>query len=629
MKNLALKIYYNAATLLVIAAGVSVFDAALALKFRPNRILGIPDGLSFLAQDTVVYLVFLGVLFALSAALVFPLTALARKYKKIVEYPLVMAYAVSTGILLTVIVAVYIGFAIFGIPDAKESKLSYILLLALVPELVFILYKLGKIFNSRVLRKITPTGLIPTICSVIVVIIVLAGFIFEPVDYPAVRNEYTGRPNVLLITIDAQRRDYFSFMGNQNVNTPNVDRLAEKSVVFTNAYANAPWTVPSMFTMHTSSYPSVHGANIETRGSDQLPTLAEILRENGYDTEAYTANTLLDEETGFNRGFVRYHGYEDIPALKWAHRTTLYYMWAIIREKRVTRMKVDTTEWLTGVLCNRLAVDRDRPFFIWAHYLDPHEPLTPPDKFIDGGPDVIETAHEFMPRQVPDVDIRDKDIALKLYAAEVEYVDYCLGKVFGVMEKQGLMDNTLIIVTADHGEEHFEHGTYGHGKSHFRPVLAIPMLVSGPGLTPAECSYPVDLTDVMPTILAYTGIGDENETAGENMLELVGKTPGKPEDAVIFFEANGADTTMKSIYLYPYIISRTGEKVYRYELRDTRIETGPEDLVTDADEAALEKYRTTLDAWAEKVKEEAAEYKKKAVKLGESKREHLKNLGYI
>jgi arylsulfatase A-like enzyme len=216
-----------------------------------------------------------------------------------------------------------------------------------------------------------------------------------------------------------------------------------------------------------------------------------------------------------------------------------------------------------------------------------------------------------------------------LYAAEVDYVDYGLGEVFNVMKKQGLMDNTLIIVTADHGEEHFEHGKYGHGKSHFKPVLAIPMLVSGPGLTPAECSYPVDLTDVMPTIVAYTAINNGNETAGENMLELINKTPEKPEDAVIFFEANGADATMKSIYLYPYIMSRTGEKVHRYELRDTRVETGPEDLVTDADEAVFEKYRTALDAWAEKVKEEAAKYKKKDVKLGESKRENLKNLGYI
>ena len=90
MRNLALKIYYNAATLLIIAAGVSLFDGALALKFRPNRILGLLDALSFLAQDTVVYFVLLGVLFALSAAVVFPLVALVRKYRKIVEYPLVM-----------------------------------------------------------------------------------------------------------------------------------------------------------------------------------------------------------------------------------------------------------------------------------------------------------------------------------------------------------------------------------------------------------------------------------------------------------------------------------------------------------------------------------------------------------
>jgi arylsulfatase A-like enzyme len=629
MKNFALKIYYNAATLLIIAAGVSVFDGALALKFRPNRILGFLDAVSFLAQDTVVYFVLLGVLFALSAAVVFPLLALVRKYRNVVKYPLVMVYAVSASILLTLVVAVYIGFAIFGVPDAKESKLSYVLLLAVLPELVYILYKSGKILNSWAFKKIIPVRIISTVCSVIILILVFVGFVFEPVDFSPIKNEYVGRPNVLLITIDAQRPDHFSYTGNPNVNTPNVDGLAEKSVVFTDAYANAPWTIPSMFTMLTSSHPSVNGAGMETRGSDQLPTLAEILRENGYDTEAYTANTLLDEELGFNRGFVRFHGYEDVPALKWAHRTALYYMWAIIREKRVTRMKVDTTEWLTGVLCGRVAVERDRPFFICAHYLDPHEPLTPPDEFIKGGPDVVETAREFMPRQVPDVDISDKDIAIKLYGAEVEYVDDSLGKVFNVIEKQGLMENTLIIITADHGEEHFEHGKYGHGKSHFKPVLAVPMLVFGPGLIPAKCSYPVDLTDIMPTILAYTGIDYENETAGENMLELVGKTPEKPENAVIFFEANGADTTMKSIYVYPYIMSRTGEKAHHYELRDTRVVTGPEDIVVDADEVLLEKYRTTLDAWAGKVKEEAAKYEKKTVTIGESKREHLKNLGYI
>lgn len=473
--------------------------------------------------------------------------------------------------------------------------------------------------------------------AVLSAVLVVAGFaLFNPGgDVP--KGDFIDGPNVVIITIDALRPDRVSAYNADYVDTPNLDAFAGRSLRFEEACTNNPWTIPSMFTMNSSRYPTVHGADLTHVANENVVTLAEVLKSHGYETEAYVANQILYGELGFKRGFDRYVEFGDIVPLLAFKRTTVYRFFKRVRDTVIpyyTNIEAeDSTEWLTGELVSSFSRNRGRPFFVWAHYLDPHTPLTPPREYVDGTPEFVDEALRLgflYSTYEEDLAPDDRGWLVPLYEAEVRYVDAQLERVFDALEESGLYDNSIIIITADHGEEFFEHGRYGHGKTHYDEVVSIPLMIHVPGGKPGVTDYPASLADVMPTVLDYVGADAPPGMSGESLVPVLSGEPPGSGDKFIFVDRASTDRNLKSARLYPYTLTRSGSGDYAYDMRDNRVHNGPDDRVENPDNKLFEYYRATLDDWAIETDAEAEVLGGTAeIGIDAERREELKGLGYL
>ena len=317
-------------------------------------------------------------------------------------------------------------------------------------------------------------------------------------------------PNILLITLDTTRFDRLSCYGYSLPTSPNLDALAAESVLYTRAYSTSSWTLPAHASLFTGKLVSSHGAQKDPTGPlklsagiqgnkdwDQLrarglsvdeTTLAQILKQVGYDTSAVVAGPWMKKVFGLNRGF---DYYDDNDIKKVSGRAA----------PEVTR---NALHWLRS---------RDNaPFFLFLNYFDVHTPYVLPERdarmfMPEGGPDAYReyTDHMFSPAEERPAGYRE--FANYMYDAEIRYMDKYIGKLFDMMKSIGMYDNTMIIVTADHGEMMGEHGRRGHGKSLFEPEIHIPQFVKYPEGEVAHSVFDARtlVVDILPLILERIG----------------------------------------------------------------------------------------------------------------------------
>jgi arylsulfatase A-like enzyme len=314
--------------------------------------------------------------------------------------------------------------------------------------------------------------------------------------------------NLVLITIDTLRADHLGCYGYKRPTSPNIDALARRGTLFTHAYAPIPLTVPSHASMMTSLYPITHGirANYHIL-DDSFTTLAEVLKTHGYATMAVTSAYCLEKKIGLSQGFDTY---------------------------------VDTEKKFQSLAGRVTGVTRDsvgnlgRPFFMWLHYFDPHGPYNPPplyqNLFIPTNPQEID-ALEKRRREIlfnggkPTEHELAKFIAL--YDSEIRYVDDEVGKFFELLKEKGLAKNTIIVITADHGEG-FGHDYYfDHGDRLYEEEIHVPLIMAGPGRKiPGSrvISENVRLVDLMPTCLGLLRIPHEaSSLEGVDLVPLITK----------------------------------------------------------------------------------------------------------
>lgn len=336
---------------------------------------------------------------------------------------------------------------------------------------------------------------------------------------PALRSE--SPPNILIFLIDTQRADYLGAYGHTADTSPELDAFAAESLIFERAYAPASSTSPSHASLFTSTYPRIHGVwNRVPRGEDEDPifpalspkaiTLAEVLSEAGYDTAAICDGGNLQENRGFSQGF----GVWDSKFLG--------------ADNRVDR----ALQWLDSER------NPDQPFFLFLHTYQVHTPYLPDPKYVEQfadpsyqGPlrEAWQRARSFWaassgvrgairkiqgdfykPALPADGELPGpEDLAFlkALYQAEIKQMDAAFGRLLGELAARDITpDNTLILITSDHGEEFWEHGQYGHHQI-YDSVAHIPFIARGPGTKQgARRSDLVDLLDVMPTLLYWAGI---------------------------------------------------------------------------------------------------------------------------
>jgi len=336
-------------------------------------------------------------------------------------------------------------------------------------------------------------------------------------------------PSILLVVIDTLRADAVSAYGNGLETTPAFDALAEEGRLYTRAYAPSPWTVPSHASLLTGQTIEDHGVGLT--GRVVLPkaarTLAERLRDRGYETAAFSENALISEDFGFAQGFDHF-----------AVRTAEEQMAA--GEKGTIDVVDELRDWLQGR-------DPKRPFFVFVNLYDPHEPyeLRDVNPFLPAGTTTAEaklhkaggrTSHLICDRIPGENPLQ---VLRGLYLGEVASADRKLAGIRTALEAQGA-PNLVTVVTSDHGEHFGEHRLLDHEFSVHEEVLRVPLVVHGPSLEAgpiqaARIDEPVELRDVTRTLLGWAGA----DTAGLGGRDLHAEAIApEPRDLIAVYSDN-------------------------------------------------------------------------------------------
>ncbi|HPO16748.1 MAG TPA: sulfatase-like hydrolase/transferase [Candidatus Hydrogenedentes bacterium] len=371
-----------------------------------------------------------------------------------------------------------------------------------------------------------------------------------PGHKPAGNNQ----PNVILIVSDALRADYLRLHGG-SVPAPNIERLAREGVLFDNAYALAPWTLPSMTSLFASTYPQGLTPNIDgTFWLSQIwqygvqpthPTLAELLKKRGYTTGAITSNALMWSIPGLMNGFdTRASAHPILLAQEglFRHLPFLQDFLAKFFPPLDGLRPHNACEDMAHYSHAFLARARSKNFFLWTHYIDPHAPYDPPQQFRPKEKGPWPFFYPFaggerwnIPKQGPGFSIRQEDqpYVRALYEGEIQYIDKLVGQLINQLDTLGLRSSTYICFTSDHGEELWDHGDWGHGHTVYQELLRVPLIIAGPGVKPQRIADPVSAIDLIPTLADLVGEPRLPQWKGASFAEaLRGNAPYTPPQAI-------------------------------------------------------------------------------------------------
>lgn len=306
--------------------------------------------------------------------------------------------------------------------------------------------------------------------------VLIAGRVSHPRIVPASLKDF----NVVLITLDTTRADHLPVYGYEGVRTPGLDRLASDSLVFDNAIAHAPITLPSHASIMTSQLPIAHGVrdNEGYHVDPKITTLAEVLKGRGYLTAAFVSAFVLDARWGLDRGFDVY--FDEFNPLEKANRDEI--------QRTAGQTQAEVERWLPK--------HGGKPFFLWVHYYDPHDPYTPPEPYFSS-------------------------YVANRYDGEIAYMDESIGRLLAKLDENGLTDRTLVVVTADHGEGLGEHGEPTHAMFLYRTTLHVPLLIRIPGGRQRRVPEVVRHIDLAPTILDLLGVAVAPGMQGASVLPLL------------------------------------------------------------------------------------------------------------
>lgn len=289
------------------------------------------------------------------------------------------------------------------------------------------------------------------------------------------RPHSSKKPNIILVVIETLRADHLSLYGYPRDTSPTLDAFAKENTWFRNAFASAPWTPPSVATIMTGLYPTTHGMRpgksrqISKKHQmilgGKLSTIAEQLLEAGYHTSVFSTNPWITKDFGFKQGFQKLYYREWLGAD------------VVIRGGK----KIIETDF----------ADRSKPFFLYLHFFDPHDPYTPPppyDKKYSGRPPLAQTerGHE----------------EINLYDGDIRFMDDQFKDFFEFLKAKDLYDDTKILIIADHGEQFFERGEIGHGKKLYNEEIKVPLIIKDNNPR-GEITNLASNVDVVPTLLTW------------------------------------------------------------------------------------------------------------------------------
>jgi arylsulfatase A-like enzyme len=399
------------------------------------------------------------------------------------------------------------------------------------------------------------------------------------------------RPDVVLVSIDTLRADHLGVYGRSPSVTREMDRVAEEGVVFTRGLAASPWTNPSVASLLTGLPVTRHGAGLPLGSGltfmrspldERFTTLAERFAAAGYRTRAVVANGFLSSESGMAQGFGEFVNpfasamiatiMRDLPLPRVLVNLVPPQKWGDYRAQGVTDRAV---RWLVD--------GDDTPLFLWVHYIDPHTPYQADPARLDLA-GLGEMVHQTYPPVREDGTVvgeifastdlvrsgmlwlgpRDRQRLQEYYVREVQYTDTHVGRLFQALRTRSARRPVIAALTADHGEEFWDHGHFEHGHDYYREVTWVPIIFWGPGIVPARRteSAIAGLVDVGPTLVELAGlraVTPESLDEGRSLAGLWGSASGKDLPVALPRFAGG------NLYGLPAVLVEDGP--WRFMLR--------------------------------------------------------------
>jgi arylsulfatase A-like enzyme len=414
--------------------------------------------------------------------------------------------------------------------------------------------------------------------------------------------------NVVLITIDTLRARNLGIYGYARDTSPNIDALGRAGAVFLNAYSSTSWTIPSLASLLTSRHATQHRTIMpRSRLPERLPYLPEMLHQRGYETATFLQSAYPILTMGFARGF-------DLLERPSNYKTPQILGW--LRQQHA------------------------HPFFLWVHYSEPHTPYTPSPPFDklfapESWKDNRDIARYWNRKECEEGYDTNKDAArlrMAFYDARIRESDEHVGQIVAELKKLGIADRTLVILSADHGEEFFEHRGCDHGQTLYDEVLHIPLLMRHPSLVPPgqRIETQVRQVDIMPTVLAALEIPIPAGTVGHSLLPLVhGAGPDRAlvggflsntEQAVVIRQRG-----MKYVYSPGRSALRQRQKQETEELYDLVADPEERTNLALSGHPRLEHFRRKAKRWIEAPKPAPAP----EVQFDERTMARLRALGYL
>lgn len=421
---------------------------------------------------------------------------------------------------------------------------------------------------------------------------------------------------MLIYVIDTLRADGVGSYGNPAASTPHLDALARQGVLFENAYANASWTRASVATLLTGLLPWHHGA--ESR-DDRLPevarTLTEIFAEQGYTTALVSANPNVGRVFGFQQAF------DEVSELFARSKPGLVQGRELVTPSDV--VTGDAIAWLRGA---------PRPFFLVVLAIDPHFPYRPPPRHDPGlhrakDEPVLSPADGTSAGGVrtPETERRTRE----LYQGEIAFNDESFGALVEAMKELGIWDDTIVVVTADHGEEFWEYGMGGHGKSLTEQVLRVPLIIRDPkneSLPPGtRTTRRIALVDLVPTLLGLVGIESPENLDGADWFV---QADDRSLPSLAGLDLDGRHLLAAIDDPYKLVWDLEADRRDLYDLRSGRPEARPIDPASSPEAQRAFESLTAVLATSLSETDRALD-KSRAGALTEDVEQSLRALGYL
>ncbi len=328
--------------------------------------------------------------------------------------------------------------------------------------------------------------------------------------------------NIILISIDTLRADHLGCYGYQRPTSPTLDKLASQGLLFEDVTATSPWTLPSHGSMLTGLYPNRHGLkSLDKYLPTDVVTLADVLKEHDFSTATVVNSIYLSRKWGLDRGFDDFTYVEEIPDL-WMPSEVEHH----------------TVKWLSK--------NSSQPFFLFLHYYDVHSDYSSTLRYekqfvrpYKGVADGTTVQLSLFRKNLVSLNQVDAEHLIDLYDASIRQLDDGIARLLKLLETRGLLDNSLIIVTSDHGEEFLDHGGVLHSQTQYQELIHIPLIMRGPGLgQPKRLSNIISLVDVMPTVLSLLGIAIPYSMDGIDLCRLWEKSDTQLGRRYIFAEGS-------------------------------------------------------------------------------------------